>query len=175
MAKTTKKAATSTAPVTVNHSDFYKGKYLTNWLADQCGPAPALNLFSVVHAIDPRKRPGHEALHIAMALRPQGCTVRQFQVAGSCGPANNYRRDLVKVDKVLTVAVLPSAEGRAYAFKARLTAKGVAMVKAAMGKVPAGLEADTPAKAPRKPRTPKVTAAPASEAAPVEPAPAPQA
>lgn len=65
------------------------------------------------------KRPGVEALHIAMSLRAEGCTVQQFCLAGSCGPANNYRRALVKAGW-LTCTV----EGKPYAFKLGLTAKG---------------------------------------------------
>lgn len=181
MAKSPKKAKSTTAtnPVTVtlkgSHSDYYKQAYLNNWLADQCGPAPTLTMFDVVHAIDPKKRPGHEALHIAMALRPQGCTVRQFQVAGSCGPANNYRRALITVDKVIKVDVLPVNGTRAYAFKAVLTAKGVAMAKAAGVKLPAVLEgkaSEAKAKSPRKPRAAKATA---NEAAPTPASEAPQA
>ncbi len=90
---------------------------LAKWLPGECGPKPTHDQLAVPLALG--KRPGVEALHIAMCLRPGGCTVRQFQIAGSCGPANNYRRRLVH-DGLLTVHVT----GKPYAFVAALTAKG---------------------------------------------------
>lgn len=122
---------------------------LAKWLPAECGPKPTHEMLAVPLALG--KRPGVEALHIAMTLRPAGCTVRQFQVAGSCGPANNYRRALV-ADGLLTVQV----QGKPYAFVATLTAKGKLAVaageKAAIAtKVTA--EAPKPVKATKAPAT----------------------
>jgi hypothetical protein len=108
-----------------------------------------------------------------MCLRPQGCTVREFMVAGNCGPANNYRKALQTVTRVITVTKLPGDGGRGYRFKAAPTAKGLKLIEAALGKVPAALvpqASDAPAKAPRKR---KAKAAPTPQAdAPASDAPA---
>jgi hypothetical protein len=89
------------------------------------------------------KRPGVEALHIAMCLRDGGCTVQQFMLAGSCGPANNYRRALVKTGWFkLTVA------GKPYAYTMTITEKGAA--KLAKAQAAAEAEAGETAKAPAK-------------------------
>ena len=90
------------------------------------------------------KRPGVEALHIAMTLRAEGCTVQQFCLAGSCGPANNYRRALVKSGWfACTVA------GKPYAFTLGFTAKGEAKVLAAQTAL-AAAGVDTHAKPAKK-------------------------
>lgn len=90
------------------------------------------------------KRPGVEALHIAMTLRAEGCTVQQFCLAGSCGPANNYRRALVKSGWFACTVT-----GKPYAFTLGFTAKGEAKVLAAQTALAAaGL--DTPAKPAKK-------------------------
>lgn len=139
-------------PVKVDNRAYYRDAFLAKWLADVCGPAPALATFDVVHAIAD-KRQGVEALHIAMCLRPNGCTVREFQVAGNCGPASNYRRELQTVAKVITVTKLPGDGKRAYRFKAYLTAKGVKLCEAAGITPPKGAvkaDGDAPAKAPRR-------------------------
>lgn len=113
------------------------------------------------------KRPGVEALHIAMTLRPEGCTVQQFCLAGSCGPANNYRRALVKSGWFSCTVT-----GKPYAFTLGFTAKGEAKVIAAQAAL-ANAAADKPAKAPRNGKgkrkapqatTPAVTETPTSEA-----------
>lgn len=134
---------------------------LAKWLVNECGPKPTHEQLAVPLALG--KRPGVEALHIAMTLRPAGCTVRQFQVAGSCGPANNYRRALV-ADGLLTVQV----QGKPYAFVAALTAKGkLAVAAGEKAAIAAKVTAEAPAKAPKgdkpaaekrasKPRKPKV-------------------
>lgn len=94
------------------------------WFADtlkhwykQAGskPTDAMLMAAVLMGL----RPGVQALHIAMCLRPEGCTVSQFVLAGSCGPANNIRRDLVKAG-YFTCKV----EGKPYAFILTVTAKG---------------------------------------------------
>lgn len=75
-------------------------------------------------------RAGSEALHLAMCLRPEGCTVQQFCTAGSCGPANNKRRDVVSHRKLATVTV----SGTPYAYKLVMTAKGRDALKAGIVK-----------------------------------------
>lgn len=95
------------------------------------------------------KRPGVEALHVAMCLRPEGCTVAQFCLAGSCGPANNYRRQLVKAGWFAT-----TVEGKPYAFKLTVTAKGAAKLEKATIAFEAEAsvaKADKPAKPAKKP------------------------
>ena len=90
------------------------------------------------------KRPGVEALHIAMTLRAEGCTVQQFCLAGSCGPANNYRRALVKSGWFACTVT-----GKPYAFTLGFTAKGEAKVMAAQTAL-AAVGVDTPAKPAKK-------------------------
>ena len=114
------------------------------WLVEQSGPMPTQAQLMV--PINLGKRPGVEALYIAMCLRTKGCTVRQFQIAGNCGPANNYRGALVK-----TGLMQVSVEGKPYAHKLVLTPKGEAAV--AKGKL-----ADKKDVAARKPRKVKVEA-----------------
>ena len=92
---------------------------LKNWPARWAGSKPSNAMLMVPHLLG--KRPGVEALHIAMCLRPEGCTVQQFQTAGSCGPANNYRRSLVK-----TGWFTMTVEGKPYAFKLAISKKGEA-------------------------------------------------
>jgi len=94
------------------------------------------------------KRPGVEALHIAMCLRPEGCTVQQFMLAGSCGPANNYRRELVKSGWFSL-----QVEGKPYAYKMTITAKGAAKLERAQVAASEAAQAEAatkPAKAKRK-------------------------
>lgn len=149
-----------------DHRDYYRQAYLTNW-PREAGPAPTMALLDAVHAIDPGKRPGHEALNVAMCLRPQGASVREFLLASNAkGPAHNYRRALIGVDRVVTDAPLPG-DGRAYRFKVTLTAKGAAMVKAAGVVLPKGVDAPK-AKAPRKPRAAKAKPATVTTTAPVD-------
>lgn len=98
--------------------------YLKGWPIKWAGSAPTAEMLMVPLLLG--KRPGVEAGHIAMCLRPEGCTVQAFQTAFSCGPANNYRRALVKSGWFsLTVT------GKPYAFTMTFTAKGEArLVKA---------------------------------------------
>lgn len=75
-------------------------------------------------------RAGLEALHISMCLRTEGCTVQQFCTAGSCGPANNKRRDVTSHRKLATVTV----DGKPYAYKLVMTPKGRDALKAGIAK-----------------------------------------
>lgn len=107
------------------HADFYKREYIKGWSTRECGPVITQAEINTVHAValgsGAAKRPGHEALHIAMALRADGCTVRQFQIAGNCGPANNYRRKLVRA-KLFSEQV----RNKPFAYVLTITAKGQA-------------------------------------------------
>jgi hypothetical protein len=113
------------------------------------------------------KRPGVEALHVAMCLRPEGCTVAQFCLAGSCGPANNYRRQLVKAGWFST-----TVEGKPYAFKLTLTAKGAAKLEKAAATFEAEAsvaKADKPAKPAKKAKGKRKGATVIDSPAPVTP------
>ena len=128
---------------------------LTNWNANECGGKPTTEQLQVPLYLG--KRPGNEALHIAMCLRKGGCTVRQFQIAGSCGPANNYRRRLVR-EGLFDETV----EGKPYAYKLVVTAKGTA----ALAKAAAAAKAKDVAKG--KPKAKKaVVVKPEAQIAPV--------
>ena len=120
------------------------------WLPEQSGPLPTQAQLMI--PINLGKRPGVEALYIAMCLRMKGCTVRQFQIAGDCGPANNYRGRLVKTG-LMTVTV----EGKPYAHKLTLTTKG----QAALDKAKAASKKDA------KVTKPHVVVAPAIVPVPV--------
>ena len=135
------------------------------WFADtlkhwykQAGskPTDAMLMAAVLMGL----RPGVQALHIAMCLRPEGCTVSQFVLAGSCGPANNIRRDLVKAGYFTS-----KVEGKPYAFILTVTAKGqqrlnkaqaAAEAEASVIDAPKGKKAKGK-KAARKPKAAPVT------------------
>lgn len=104
-----------------SHAEYYKAMFKA-WRVPAFGPKPTDEQLEAAHALG--CRPGVQALHIAMALRPEGCTVAQFCGAGSCGPANNKRRELV-THKLITVDVV----GKPYAYVAGLTAKGRAEIE----------------------------------------------
>lgn len=150
----------------------YYAPFITRWHTDKSGPVVTPGLLNVITAL--KARPGIEMLHIAMCLRPGGCTVDEYRWAAAradgmpAGPANNNRKALVEA-RVINVTVTP--EGRSYRFKAVLTPKGVQLCAAHGVKVPASaLPAKVkaaPAKAPRKPRPAK---APATQPQPSEPA-----
>jgi hypothetical protein len=108
----------------------------------EAGSKPTAQMLMVALLLG--KRPGVEALHVAMTLRAEGCTVQQFCLAGSCGPANNMRRDLVKSGWFSS-----TVEGKPYAYKLSVTAKGEAKLAKAQAQLEAAAtvaEADKPAK-----------------------------
>lgn len=105
---------------------------LSNWQPATMGTKPTIAQLSV--PLWWGYRAGVEALHLAMCLRPEGCTVAQFCTAGSCGPANNKRTDVVKHRKLATVTV----EGKPYAFKLVLTAAGRTAIENAVKKAAEG-------------------------------------
>jgi hypothetical protein len=158
----------------MTQANTYYSKLLANW-SKAWGSKPTAEMFNTVHAVG--KKPGVEALHLAMCLRPEGCTVPQFTAAGAvlkgskCGPANNTRKAHVAAG-LFTQTIMPGT--RPYAFALALTSKGKAMVKAAWAAAQAADKAavaDKPkaAKKPTsKPRKPKATVTvPATVPAPV--------
>ena len=148
---------------------------LEAWVSDHCGPKPTTDNFAVALSMPNMggkgtKRPGHEALFVAMALRtnkagePIGCTRRQHGIAGDCGPALNYTRWLISAGYMKGGVV---AGGRPMAYTLTLTKKGEAQVKrVAEAAEPAG---DEPKAKPKKeakaskPRKPRAKKAPATE------------
>lgn len=128
---------------------------LDKWLVEHSGPKPTAAMLEVPLLLG--KRPGVEALHIAMCLRKAGCTVREFQVAGSCGAANNYRIRLVKAG-LMDVTV----DGKPYAYKLTVTDKGKKAIADAKAKLKA---LSKPVKRVRKAKATPV--APEPENAPV--------
>jgi hypothetical protein len=118
--------------------------YLKNW-HKQMGSKPTDAMLMVPLLWG--KRPGVEALHIAMAYRAEGCTVAQFCLAGSCGPANNYRRALVKAGWATC-----TVEGKPYAFKLGFTAKGAERLGKAEAAIAEAVTVTVPAKAISKPK-----------------------
>jgi len=127
-------AVPTQAPVKVKHpAASWYGDILKNWSTRESGPKVTSELLATAHLLDRKgKRPGVEALHIAMCLRSGGCTVRQFQIAGSCGPANNYRRALVAAG-----VVKATVEGKPYAYLLTVTPKGEKAVADGLAKLAA--------------------------------------
>ena len=153
--------------------------------ANGLGSKPTADMYRAALTLGPigkGKRPGVEALFVAMTLRPEGATIDQFTRAGECRTANNWLTYLqappVKraVYGLVTVNVINGAR------VTRLTAKGAAMLKVAgMGAnaVNGMAKPITPAKAPAKPKgAPKAGKATAQAIKPATapaatPAPAP--
>lgn len=165
-AKASKAKATAAPVNTATDISWFDGP-LATWAVATMGAKPTPAMFKAALVLGKPgvgKRPGHEALHIAMCLRREGCTVRQFCTAGSCGPANNWRRALRRDYGLVSEA----KTGTPYAFHLMLTAKGRDMLKAA-GVAVGELTLDPaikPAKAPKA-----ISAAPKPAAAPVDAAP----
>jgi hypothetical protein len=156
MTKVTDNAAVLNGIKVVPAKLTWYAELLKSWYK-QAGSKPTPAMLMVPELLG--KRPGKEALHIAMCLRPEGCTVQQFVLAGSCGPANNYRRALVKSGWFNC-----TVDGKPYAFKLTVTAKGEA--KLAKAQVQAEAEA-TVAEAPKvksKPKGKRKAKAPVAEA-----------
>lgn len=120
---------------------------LKGWQPKLMGAKPTAEMFHKVHMLG--FRPGVEALHLAMCLREGGCTVQQFCIAGSCGPANNKRR-LVTQRGHAKVTV----SGTPYAYQLTLTDKGLKVIAANEVKA-----ADQPAPAPKASTKAKAKAA----------------
>lgn len=161
-------------------TNTYYADVLKGW-QKQWGSKPTAEMLQVVHIMPgPRnkpKQPGVEALHLAMCLRPDGCTVPQFQAAGGvlkgapCGPANNTRRDYVAAG-LFAETIMPGS--KPYAYRLTLTAKGKAAVKAAMTAAAAAIKAaEKAAKADQPKAAKKAASKPRRAKAPVAGLPAP--
>lgn len=139
------------------------------------GTPPTPDMYRVALTLGPAgkgKRPGVEALWVAMTLRSEGATIAQYTAAGECRTANNWLQYL-------------NDEGARHVYKqvhvtnvggvrfTRLTAKGVAhcvaagMAKGSLERLakPVDTAKVTKAKAPAK-----VTAAPAKPKGAAKPA-----
>lgn len=137
-------ATVDTASKTPRHPNVsWFAAILAAWVPKLMGSKPTADMLST--PLYWGYRAGSEALHLAMCLRPEGCTVQQFCTAGSCGPANNKRRDVVSHRKLATVTV----SGTPYAYKLVMTAKGRDALKAGIAKVASDTAAEKakPAKA----------------------------
>lgn len=155
------------APATAWHSAWVHD----GWQVDVSGPRPTHDQLDVAAALV-RGFGGHtgcETMHIAMCLRPQGCTVSQFTntqrfarpvSAGPVGPANNKRNKLTDratggkrgLGWCAVTELSGTSEARGKAFHLRLTPAGAAIAKAA------GIKADVItrlSKAPDMPKAPK--------------------
>lgn len=147
MTKTTLDNATALASIKVDASRLtWFASYLKNWPFKWAGEKPSDAMLMVPVLLG--KRPGVEAAHVAMCLRDGGCTVQQFQTAFSCGPANNYRSGLVKSGWFGC-----TVEGKPYAFKLNVTAKGMQRLERAMSEAAAAAavtEPEQPRKATQK-------------------------
>jgi hypothetical protein len=127
------------------NTDFYKS-VLKAWSTKLSGPAVTHDQLTTAHALG--CRPGKQAVHIAMCLRPEGCTVTQFVAAASSGPAHNKRRELV-AKKLIKVSVM----GNPYAYVAALTDKGQKAVTAYAEAMKADAEGTAKPKAKAKRKT----------------------
>ena len=133
------------------NTDFYTKGVFKHW-PKASGEKPTNEQLTAAHALGCRA--GVQALHIAMCLRDSGCTVQQFMLAGSCGPAHNKRRELVG-KRLLKVDVV----GKPYAYVAKLTDKGthkVAEFIKAASEAPADADAKPVKKAKAKRKATKV-------------------
>src|SRR4029077_19763373 len=144
-----------------NHTDHYKPQ-LKAWQGKLLGQKPGNDLLAVAHQFG---RPGKQSLALAMALRPEGVTGSQVNIA--CGaPQNNHRVKLIRAKYFARVAT-PANELNHTVYKIELTAKGKAKVDKPVADPPQG--AATPAK-PKAVKKPKAKKAPKVEVPEVVPA-----
>ncbi len=97
------------------------------------GTVPTADMYRASLTLGPvakGKRPGVEALWVAMTLRLEGATIAQYTAAGECRTANNWLQYLNDEGPrcVYKQVHVTRVDGRRYT---RLTAKGVAHLKAA--------------------------------------------
>lgn len=101
------------------------------------GSLPTADMYRAAITLGPQgkgKRPGVEALWVAMTLRPEGSTINQYETAGQCRTANNWLQYLNDEGKrhVYSQVHVTNVGGTRFT---RLTAKGVAhCVQAGMAK-----------------------------------------
>lgn len=165
----------------MNNSNFYQNTF-KSWQTKLLGSKPTEAMLASIHNLN--ARPGKQALACAMALRPEGVTAGQIQIA--CGaPQLNKMRGFITDALLKREMVPPTAQGHTV-YKLHVTPKGEQRIKrseaaalkaAEQGK---GEAAEKPAKAKAtkakgasKPR--KAKAAPAAVEPPADTAPtAPQ-
>lgn len=97
------------------------------------GSLPTADMYRAAITLGPQgkgKRPGVEALWVAMTLRPEGSTINQYETAGQCRTANNWLQYLNDEGKrhVYSQVHVTNVGGTRFT---RLTAKGVAHCVAA--------------------------------------------
>lgn len=94
------------------------------WQVKQLGPKPTADQLEVAHAFG---RPGLQSLALAMAMRDQGVTGAQIQIA--CGaPQNNHRRGLIS-EGLFKREGMANNDLNHTVYKITLTAKGTAAMK----------------------------------------------
>lgn len=146
------------------------------------GARPTAAMFDTVHVVL-GKKPGVEALNLAMMLRPEGVSDETFRAAGTalkqaygdpkaCGSANNQRKPMLAAG-IITLERVPGSSPQRLHIK--VTDKGHAVAKARQGvtaalRAPGKAVATTlPAKAAKatsKPRKPAKAKVPVKQAPP---------
>lgn len=138
------------------YADMFKG-----WQA-AAGTKPTAEMLATVHALG--ARPGKQAMANAMYLRPAGATSGQVVMVVGAVQLNKLRTFIS--DGLLKRDAVPASAAGHTVYKASLTAKGAAKVKAINA---AAAKAEAPAKpkgnakqAPAKPTAPQAPANPAA-------------
>lgn len=157
--------------VTKHYGPVFKG-----WQSKQLGSKPTAEQLTVAHAFG---RPGKQSLALAMAMRAEGVTAAQIQIAAGA-PQNNHRRGLLSEGLFKREAVAANDLGHTV-YKIALTAKGTAaMAKREAALAKATAEGTAPkakavkaskGKGASKPRARKVTTPTPVTEAPEAPAP----
>lgn len=137
--------------------DAYDARIMKN---PDLGTVPTADMYRAALTLGPvgkGKRPGVEALWVAMTLRAEGATIAQYTAAGECRTANNWLQYLNDegARHVYSQVHVNRVEGRRYT---RLTPKGMAVLKAAGMNAQAVDRLAKPFQAPKAPVAPKVTA-----------------
>lgn len=144
--------------------------FFADWQVKLLGAKPTVDMLTSAAAFCGHGTPGKQCLALAMAMRPEGVTAGQMQIACG-GPQHNFRRGLVTDGHLKPVATPKNAAGHTV-YRVELTAKGKAYIaKADKADAEKAAKADKPATAkPAKPRAAKPAKA---DAVTVTPAPAP--
>lgn len=127
------------------YANTFKG-----WQSKLLGRKPTAAELAIAHAFG---KPGKQSLALAMAMRENGVTAGQIQIA--CGaPQNNHRRGLITEGMFKREAVPPSNEGHTV-YKITLSPKGDKALKAKAEAPKAEAKADKPAKAVKAAKAPR--------------------
>lgn len=132
------------------------------WPVKQLGNKPADDLLQVAHAFG---RAGKQSLALALAMRPEGVTQGQIQIA--CGaPQNNHRIGLIRAGYFKRDMTAPKTDAGHTVYRITLTTKGEqAMKKRLEAAAKAEVDGGKPAKV-SKPRKAKKAKADAATPAP---------